>query len=106
MGQKALHLRAFCMRQHGSIHSPIRKFRERNGIDGMDVRNTFFPTEPCSLGCRPVEWFGTETTPWMPELERNKMWPGAPSNSRGRWQTLGYYGDSLLGSLPQGPGTH
>lgn len=56
MGQEASHLGAFSLRQIGSIYSPVRKFRERNGIDDMDIRNTFFPIEPCSLGCRPVEW--------------------------------------------------
>lgn len=56
MGQEALHLGAFSLRQIGSIYSPVRKFRERNGIDDMDIRNTFFPIEPCSLGCSPVEW--------------------------------------------------
>lgn len=67
-GKKKLHRGASPLRQHRSIHSSMKKFRERNGIKDMDVRNTFFPIEPWSLGCRPVGWFGTETALWVPGL--------------------------------------
>lgn len=62
-GAEGLDSWASSLKQHGSIHSSMRKFRERDEISDTDVMNTFFPTEPYSLGCRPVGWFGTERAP-------------------------------------------
>lgn len=45
-----------------------------NGIDDRDVRNTFFPIDPFSLGCRPVERFGTERASWVSGLEKDLAW--------------------------------
>lgn len=109
LGQEALTLGVSSLRRYGSIHSPIRKFRERNGIDATNIENTtFFPIEPCSLGCRYLRCFGTETAPWVSGLAWQSLRFGLESHqfpeTNGETRILWGRG-SLLGSLPSGLGT-
>lgn len=81
--ERALWGLLYPLRQKRSIHSPMRKFRERNGIKDMDVRNTFFPIELCSLGCRLWGDLEQRQLPGcLDHTSKDWIWPEAPSGSR------------------------
>lgn len=84
---------------------PIRKFRERNGIDATNVGNTtFFPFETYSLGCRCLGCFRTETAPWISGLGRQGLRFGLESHqvpeANGEYQ--GTVGAVCWGLCPRG----